>query len=390
MNLKSLARLIRSFREDFRKVLPFILFFLVFLTFLLPPPSDSLEVKTLKELPPEILEKVEEAVKSFQEPLKKEEYQGIIRRTEEEVSKSLPQNSERTTCQGKEINAVYYFFSFSMPEEVILRTMREAVRINRECKEEVTLVLRGFVKNDLKATVSQLYRYLQKVEDDIPIEIDPELFEQFDVREVPVISLVRNGNTGMIKGDLVGLDYAISRFAEGLKNYGTYGKTYPIGEEDILRVFASKQKEIEKKLRERLPEIKKRMLVLTKYDGRFEHAKKERVYYINPKLILTDDVLDHQGNILFEKGMVFDPSRFVRLGRYIVIDGNSKKQVEFALKGDFRRIILISGDLEKLTTIHRRRFYFANDEIIERFKIERVPAVIEGDGEYVRVTEKAL
>ncbi len=391
MNLKSLARLIRSFREHFRKVLPFILFFLVFLTFLLPPRSDSLEVKTLKELPPEILEKVEEAVKSFQEPLKKEEYQGIMRRTEEEVSKSLPQNPEKTTCQGKEINAVYYyFFSFSMPEEVILRTMREAVRINRECKEEVTLVLRGFVKNDLKATVSQLYRYLQKVEDDIPIEIDPELFEQFDVREVPVISLVRNGNTGMIKGDLVGLDYAISRFAEGLKDYGTYGKTYPIGEEDILRVFASKQKEIEKKLRERLPEIKKRMLVLTKYDGRFEHAKKERVYYINPKLILTDDIHDHQGNILFEKGMVFDPSRFVRLGRYIVIDGNSKKQVEFALKGDFRRIILISGDLEKLTTIHRRRFYFANDEIIERFKIERVPAVIEGDGEYVRVTEKAL
>ena len=415
MNLKSLARLIRSFREHFLKVHPFkevlpkalpfrlysALFFFLLLFSMPFLQSSSSEVKTLKDLPPETLKEIEETVKSFQEPLKKEEYQGIILRTEEEVSKSLnqgsslrkvlSQNPEKTTCQGKEINAVYYyFFSFSMPEEVILRTMREAVRINRDCEEEVTLVLRGFVKNDLKATVSQLYRYLQKIGDDIPIEIDPELFKQFDVREVPLISLVRNGNTGLIKGDLVGLDYAISRFAEGLKDYGTYGKTYPIGEEDILRVFASKQKEIEKKLRERLPEIKKRMLVLTKYDGRFEHAKKERVYYINPKLILTDDVLDHQGNILFEKGMVFDPSRFVRLGRYIVIDGNSKKQVKFALKGDFKKIILISGDLEKLTTIHRRRFYFANDELIERFKIERVPAVIEGDGEYVRVTEKAL
>ena len=403
MNLKSLARLIQSFSERFFEALPFSLFFLVFLTFLLPPRSDSLEVKTLKELPPEILEKVEEAVKSFQEPLKREEYQGIIQRTEEEVSKNLNQTMEKTTCQGKEINAVYYyFFSFSMPEEVILRTMREAVRINRECEEEVTLVLRGFVKNDLKATVSQLYRYLsevgdpyevgdlQKVEDDIPIEIDPELFEQFDVREVPVISLVRNGNTGLIKGDLVGLSYAISRFSEGLKDYGTYGKTYAIGEEDILKVFASKQKEIEKKLRERLPEIKKRMLVLMKYDGRFEHARKERVYYINPKLILTDDVLDHQGNILFEKGMVFNPSRFVKLGRYIIIDGHSKKQVEFALKGDFRRIILISGNLEKLIKTYKRPFYFANDELIRKFSIERVPAVIEGDGEYVRVTEKVL
>ena len=405
MNLKSLARLIRSFseyfREHFKKVLPFrevlpfrlysALFFFLLLFFMPLLQSSSSEVKTLKDLPPETLKEIEEAVKSFQEPLKREEYQGIILRTEEEVSKNLNQTMEKTTCQGKEINAVYYyFFSFSMPEEVILRTMREAVRINRECEEQVTLVLRGFVKNDLKATVSQLYRYLQKIGDDIPIEVDPELFEKLDVREVPVISLVRNGDTGLIKGDLVGLDYTISRFREGLKDYGTYGKTYPIGEEDILRVFASKQKENEKKLRERIPEIKKKILVLTKFDGRFEHARKERVYYINPKLILTDDILDHNGNILFPRGTVFDPSKYVKLGRYIIIDGNSRKQVEFALKGDFRRIILISGDLGKLTKAYRRPFYFANDELIRKFRIERVPAVIEGDGEYVRVTEKVL
>ena len=138
------------------------------------------------------------------------------------------------------------------------------------------------------------------------------------------------------------------------------------------------------------PEIRKRMLVLTRYDGKFEHAKEEREYHINPKLILTEDILDPQGNTLFLEGTVFDPTKYVKLGRYVIIDGNSPKQVEFALKGDFKKIILISGNLEKLTRTYEKPFYFANDELIGRFKIRRVPAVIEGEGEYVKVTEKAL
>jgi hypothetical protein len=64
--------------------------------------------------------------------------------------------------------------------------------------------------------------------------------------------------------------------------------------------------------------------------------------------------------------------------------------VEFALKGDFKKIILISGDLERLIKTHGKPFYLANDELIERFRIMRVPAVIEGEEGYVRVTEKAL
>ncbi len=351
-----------------------------------------------KDLSPELIRKIEDAVESFQKPLKKEEYQGIVSRTKEEVRKALNQNerSEGESCFSEGFTTIYYFFSFSMPEEIILRAMRDAVKINRECEERVTLVLRGFVGNDLKATISHLYKYLQKIGDDIPVEVDPELFERFDVKAVPQILKVKDDDTGLIKGDLVSLSYAISRFSEvsdlgeGLIDYGLYGRVYPIREEDILKVFVSKQKEVEERLKERLSGIRKRMLVLTKYDGRFEHAREERVYYINPKLILTEDIYDHQGNILFPGGAVFDPTKYVKLGRYVIIDGNSQKQVEFALKGDFKKIILISGDLERLIKTYKRPFYFANDELIERFKIKRVPAVIEGEGEYVKVTEKAL
>jgi type-F conjugative transfer system pilin assembly protein TrbC len=354
-----------------------------------------------------LIRKIEDAVESFQKPLKKvgidsyrEEYQGIVSRTKEEARKALNQNERREgeSCFSEGSATIYYFFSFSMPEEVIIRAMRDAVKINRECEERVTLVLRGFIGNDLKATISHIYKYLQKISDDIPVEVDPELFKRFNVKAVPQILKVKpvlsevegDDDTGLIKGDLVSLSYAISRFSEELKDYGLYGRVYPIREEDILKFFASKQKDVEERLKERLPEIRKRMLVLTKYDGRFEHAKEERVYYINPKIILTEDIYDHQGNILFPGGTVFDPTKYVRLGRYVIIDGNSRKQVEFALKGDFRKIILVSGDLERLIKTYKRPFYLANDELIERFRIMRVPAVIEGEEGYVRVTEKAL
>ena len=354
--------------------------------------SFSQEIRTLKDLSPELIRKIEEVVETFREPLKKKEYDGIISRTEGEVRKAFNESEKKITqlCSQKNSTNLYYFFSFSMPEELVLGAMREAVRVNRECGEQVTLVLRGFVKNDLRATINVLYKYLRKIGDDIPVEIDPELFEQFQIKAVPQILKVMDEKIGIIKGDLVGLGFAISRFQEELKDYGLYGKLYPINEDDPLKVFASRQREIEKRLRERLPEIRKRIVVLSKYDGTFEHVKETRTYYLDPNVVLRDNIYDHHGRVIIQKGTVYNPADYFKLGRYVVIDGNSPEQVKFAIGGDFRRIILISGNLEKLVNAYRKPFYFANDQLIERFQIKRVPVVIEGEGKRVRITEMAL
>lgn len=364
--------------------------FIIFFVFL-QPPVFSEEIITPKDIPPDLIRKIEEEVKSFQKPLKREEYLGIVSKTDEEARKALSQGEKKDIqpCP-RDDSAIYYFFSLSMPEEVILRAMRDANKTNRECGQRAVLVLRGFVGNDLKSTIKELSKYLRKIGNDIPVEIDPELFERFGIRAVPQIIKVRGEEVGSIKGDIVSLSYAISRLDEELKDYGLYGRLYPIREEDPLKVFASKQKEIEERLRERLSEIRKRMTVLNKYDGTFEHAKEDRTYYIDPSVTLTNDIYDHQGRIIIHKGTVFNPADYIRLGRYVVIDGNSPKQVEFAIGGDFRKIILISGDLKKLVKNYRKPFYFANDDLIERFGIKRVPVVIEGEGKHVRITEKAL
>jgi conjugal transfer pilus assembly protein TraW len=363
-------------------------FFLItfFLQFFFISPSSGQEILTPRDIHQDLIRRIEEAVDSFKKPPGEDEYRGIVSRTSEEAIGVI--DSKKGCLEGN--GNVYYFLSFSMPEEVILRVMKDAVSINNKGKERVSLVLRGFIGNDLRLTISHLYKYLLKIGDDLPVEIDPELFERFDIKSVPQIIKIDGEKKGVIKGDLISLFHALSLFREELKDYGLFGRLYPIGEEDILKVFASKQKEVEENLKKRISEIRERMLVLRRYDGIFENAREDRVYYINPKVILTEDILDDKGNVLIPEGTVFDPTKYVGLGRYVVIDGNSQKQVEFALKGDFKKVILISGNLEELVKTYGRPFYFANDELIERFRIRRVPVIIEGDGDYVRVTEKAI
>ncbi len=365
----------------------------LFLLLCVPLISFSGDILTPDKLSPELTKKIEEAVESFSQGLRREEFKGILERTDKEARKAIEgvegEEGGRALPEGR-FDWVYYFFSFSMPEEVILGAMKEAVQLNRLGRERVRLVLRGFARNSLKETVRSFLKYIEKIGEDIPVEVDPELFDRFAVKAVPQVWAVKGEKTGGIKGDLVSISYALSRFEDDLREYGSFGRLYPIREENALEVFARKQKEIEQRLLEKIPEIRGRMLVLTKYDGNFEHAKEDRVYYIDPSIVLAEDILDHEGRVIAARGTVYNPSDRVRLGRYVVIDGNCPKQVEFALRGNFRKILLISGNLEKLVKTYRVPFYFVNDQIMERFKIRRVPLIIEGDGEYVKLTEKAV
>jgi hypothetical protein len=76
------------------------------------------------------------------------------------------------------------------------------------------------------------------------------------------------------------------------------------------------------------------------------------------------------------------------MSKYIFIDGNRPEQVEMAVKGNYRKIILMSGDVIALGKKYGTAFYHVNDELINLFKIERVPLLIEQEGRLIRATEQ--
>lgn len=285
---------------------------------------------------------------------------------------------------------VYYFFSFSMPDESLQRSVRDVYELRKQ-GTNVVMVIRGFVRNDMQSTVMAFEKLKREsgIESDLPVDIDPPLWEQYGITVVPVLISSSRKGIGKVTGD-VGIPYALSRIDTKIDDYGKEGHTYEIAEEDLLKVIEAKKPLIEAQVRQRIETLQNEMYLLKKHDGQYEKATRDRVYYIDPSLVLTDDILDHEGKVLFPKGSVFNPADHVRLGRYIIIDGNDPRQVQLALDGDYRKLMLISGDLAKLAGTHKKQFWFVPDDILKRFQIRRVPTIFEQEGRNVRVTEKAI
>lgn len=102
--------------------------------------------------------------------------------------------------EQSEIN-LYAFISFSMPDEALI-TLAEEVE-----KERGVLVLRGIPKNSFKELSKRVQR-LQKKGLKTAIQINPHLFEQYDVTVVPSFVLKRENDWDKVSGN-ISLQYVL-------------------------------------------------------------------------------------------------------------------------------------------------------------------------------------
>ncbi|MEW6601891.1 MAG: TrbC family F-type conjugative pilus assembly protein [Nitrospirota bacterium] len=310
---------------------------------------------------------------------------------ENHAGQASPIQEEQGSFKAK--GRLYYFLSFSMPPESIKQAMLDAVRLGKGNDLQITLVLRGLVNNDLKATFMAFYDLRQEngMGIEYPIELNPDSFTKYAVSRVPNIIFESEEKIGRISG--AGIRYALSNFSAEIRDYGKQGDTYEIEEEDFIKFLTDRAKspQVQKKIQNAFRKSMENMYRLRRYDGRFQKAVKDRVYRIDPTVTLTDDLLDHEGNVIFTKGSTFNPADYMTMtGKYIVIDGKDDKQMQLALKGNYRKIILASGDIMALNKKYKTTFYFINDILIDRFQLTHVPAILEQEGRYLRVTEKAV
>jgi type-F conjugative transfer system pilin assembly protein TrbC len=82
---------------------------------------------------------------------------------------------ENPTNQEK----ILVFVSFSMPEASLKRLAQDAEHAN------AVLIVRGLIENSFKVTAERLKDYPQGV------EVNPELFEQYDIHHVPTFVRVK-------------------------------------------------------------------------------------------------------------------------------------------------------------------------------------------------------
>ena len=184
------------------------------------------------------------------------------------------------------------------------------------------------------------------------------------------------------------------------KDYGKSGQTWPIAEPDLFEVI--RQRLLHFQQSGEMDAFKGRAIARAEESVRrptpvagITHASEDRSWRYDPTITIGQDIRDAGGNIIAAKGQRFNPLDHVAFKHdYVFIDGDSKAEVEWALKhGDQQQvwIVLVKGSPIDRMKDFKRRFYFDQaGEITGKFGIEHTPAFVHQNGQSLEISEKAI
>ncbi len=181
--------------------------------------------------------------------------------------------------------------------------------------------------------------------------------------------------------------FLFPQLCHGVRNLGVVGKTYPIAERDMEEFL--KEKAARASVAALNAEVARQAEKSFHPDFPIPRATERLVKHIDPSIVVTEDIKDHQGNVLVPKGIVINPlDQVMLLKTYIVIDGTDENQLGFAASfQDPKRVFLTRGDPFHAAGMLGRDVFTATWPVLQRFEIGHVPAVVRQEGRLIRVEE---
>ena len=101
------------------------------------------------------------------------------------------------------------------------------------------------------------------------------------------------------------------------------------------------------------------------------HTQKHRVHYFDPTIVLSQDLIDHGGSVLWPVGTTVNPLDYVSMTQqWLLFDADDPEQAAWAhdyLKRYPNQVrpILTQGAILKLTEAWQIRFYFDQQHGVE-------------------------
>lgn len=89
----------------------------------------------------------------------------------------------------------HVFVSFSMPETLLIETLRDSARLN------IPATLNGLYQNSIEKTAQKIM-VLSKEVPQLQLQIDPTAFEQFHIKQVPALVVSQGDCFDVIYGNL--------------------------------------------------------------------------------------------------------------------------------------------------------------------------------------------
>ncbi len=182
------------------------------------------------------------------------------------------------------------------------------------------------------------------------------------------------------------------------EDLGVQGKTYQIAEPDMIEWIKTKAKsmmdngqwnQIQQKT---IATVKEQINNPPPITG-ITDAVQTKTWYYTPMVNVDHDIKDPRGYVIAKAGR-YNALRYKPMDvQLIFINGDNKKQVEWALQKNNEsetrtKIILTRGSFMNLDKEHKVWFYYdQGGKYTQKLNIAHVPALVIQDGSQLKITE---
>ena len=184
------------------------------------------------------------------------------------------------------------------------------------------------------------------------------------------------------------------------RDLGVIGPTYAINEPDMLAQLHTrlKQAETDGTLQTMEDEMKARYVAHAQRPKgiALPRADQHRVHFFDPTVVLSQDIRDQRGQVLWQAGTKVNPLDYVSMNQqWLFFDGDDPQQRQWARDYLTRypnqvRPILTQGEALKLSEDWGVRLYFdQHGSYSRRFGLRALPALLSQQGKQLRIDEIA-
>jgi conjugal transfer pilus assembly protein TraW len=181
------------------------------------------------------------------------------------------------------------------------------------------------------------------------------------------------------------------------EDLGTIGPTYVIREQSFLEFITKKlqQKQASGELASLEKDAKARGEEAVRHPAPvagISKSKAARTLYFDPSVVLSSNVTDDKGTVLFPAGTRKNPLEVVSLSKYLLFfDATDAQQVTQAKSlidsyGGKVKPILVAGSYVDLMKTWQIPVYFDQQgTLTRRLGIDQVPAIVSQEGQLLRI-----
>src|ERR1700674_361374 len=181
------------------------------------------------------------------------------------------------------------------------------------------------------------------------------------------------------------------------EDLGVIGPVYAIAEPSFLTFIAKRlqEKQASGELARLENDAKARAEETVRHPGPvpgISKAKAARSFYFDPSVVLTSNVTDDKGNVLYPAGTRKNPLDVVSLSKHLLFfDATDAKQVAQAKSlidyygGKVKPILVAGSYLDLMKTWQIPVYFDQQGTLTKRLGIDQVPAIVSQEGQRLRV-----